>query len=90
MLSTSCRRSLAYLSKMRFSAEILRNIQFHRKECMDIEPKLNKLPIPPGDVMGTYADVSKAKKLLSYDPQISFRSGVEKEIEWFKEISSRL
>ena len=30
------------------------------------------------------ADVSKAKKLLGYEPKTSFREGIEKFVEWYR------
>jgi len=45
---------------------------------------LNKLPIQPGDVEITCADVSKAKRLLDYNPSTTIEDGVHSFIEWFK------
>ena len=45
---------------------------------------LNKLPMQPGDVNRTFADISKAKTILGYDPQTKFEEGIEKFIEWYK------
>jgi len=41
------------------------------------------LDMQPGDMMETYADISKAKKMLDYNPHTSVEDGVEKLIEWF-------
>ena len=46
--------------------------------------KIRKLPIPQGDVNLTYADISKAKKLLNYSPKVSIEEGLKKTIEWYK------
>ena len=43
---------------------------------------INHLPEQPGDVSLTYADISKAKALLGYEPQTPFRKGVEIFKEW--------
>jgi UDP-glucose 4-epimerase len=42
---------------------------------------------PPraGDVRKTCADISKARKLLKYKPEIKFKQGLEKTFVWFKE-----
>lgn len=45
---------------------------------------LNKLPMQLGDVNRTFADISKAKTMLGYDPQTKFEEGIEKFIEWYK------
>lgn len=39
----------------------------------------------PGDVMHSMAAIQKAQQLLGYEPEISFREGLEKTIEWYKE-----
>lgn len=43
-----------------------------------------KKPIPIGDVMQTYADISKAKELLNWEPKISLREGLSKLIKWYR------
>ena len=32
----------------------------------------------------TYADISKAKKLLGYSPKTDFEDGIKKFFEWFE------
>lgn len=43
---------------------------------------LNRLPMQPGDVPQTFADISKAKKLLNYNPTTPIEKGIEKFVEW--------
>jgi UDP-N-acetylglucosamine 4-epimerase len=38
-----------------------------------------------GDVRDSLADISKAKQLLQYDPQVRFEDGIKKTCEWFKQ-----
>ena len=38
-----------------------------------------------GDVLVTYADISKAKKILGYKPKISVEKGMDKFVSWYKE-----
>ena len=49
------------------------------------EAEKNFLPMQPGDVRKTYADIEKAKRDLGFDPQTSVPEGVKRSIEWFKE-----
>ena len=44
---------------------------------------IEKLPDQPGDVPKTYADISKAKALLGYQPAIRLDEGLQKFYEWF-------
>ena len=54
-------------------------------ETLNIEPMINQMPMQPGDVEKTYADISKAKKLIGYDPKTSFKQGIINFVEWYKE-----
>ena len=54
-------------------------------KVLSIEPIINQLPMQPGDVERTYADISKAKALIGYEPKTSFEDGIKKFVEWYKE-----
>ncbi|MBV8327201.1 GDP-mannose 4,6-dehydratase [Chryseobacterium sp.] len=41
------------------------------------------LPMQPGDVRKTNADIAKSKTLIGYEPQIDFQNGIKKFMEWF-------
>jgi len=45
--------------------------------------KINELPEQPGDMPLTYADISKARKLLGYNPTTKLNEGLPKFVEWF-------
>lgn len=42
------------------------------------------LPLQPGDVESTYADVDNLIKDFNYKPKTTLKSGIEKFVEWFK------
>ena len=44
--------------------------------------KRKYMPMQPGDVNRTYADITKSRNLLNYKPEKDFESGVRKFIEW--------
>ncbi len=46
---------------------------------------IDQIEKQPGDVDITNADISKAKKLLGYEPKTSFELGMTKFAAWFKE-----
>ena len=48
--------------------------------------KVRYLDAQKGDVKHTYADISKAKKLLGYTPKVKLREGLEKEVNWLKNL----
>jgi UDP-glucuronate 4-epimerase len=45
--------------------------------------KINRLPEQPGDVPLTCADISKARKLLGYNPTTPLSVGLPKFVDWF-------
>ena len=49
----------------------------------DIEPHFG--PDRKGDIKHSNADITKARKLLGYDPDYDFASGLNEAIEWYKE-----
>jgi len=46
---------------------------------------IDRLPDQPGDVPITYADITKSRKVLGYDPKTKAEEGVKKFMEWYKE-----
>lgn len=48
----------------------------------NIEPKFG--PERKGDIKHSNADISKAKRLLGYEPEYDFKKGLNEAIEWYK------
>ncbi len=46
---------------------------------------IRQLPEQPGDVPRTFADISKARKLLGYDPRTDLREGLAAFYNWFRQ-----
>lgn len=44
---------------------------------------IDRQPMQPGDVPVTFADISKAKRLLGYEPKTKIEDGIPKFAEWF-------
>lgn len=63
-----------------FLAELVKIIQSHIGKELIIE----RLPKQPGDVEQTYADISKAKSLLKWEPKTDINTGIEKFVQWYK------
>jgi UDP-glucuronate 4-epimerase len=59
--------------------ELVRLIEHATKK----KAQIRQLPMQPGDVPITYADISKAKRLLGYQPQIAIETGIEKFVDWY-------
>ncbi|HTI36480.1 MAG TPA: SDR family oxidoreductase [Vicinamibacterales bacterium] len=41
-------------------------------------------PLRPGDVRDSQADISKAKRLLGYEPTVSFEDGLQRTVDWYR------
>jgi UDP-glucuronate 4-epimerase len=50
-----------------------------------VEPRIEYLADQPGDVPITYADVSKAARLLGYSPKVPIREGLRRFVRWYRE-----
>ena len=50
--------------------------------------KLKVLPMQPGDVQRTYADITKAQKILGYQPTTAFEDGIKQFIQWYREVNN--
>ena len=44
---------------------------------------IDRQPLQPGDVPQTFADISKARRLLGYNPQTQIEDGIRRFVEWF-------
>lgn len=53
-------------------------------DALGIEPQLNLLPMQPGDVPSTYANVDKARAKLGYDPSTPISIGIPAFVKWYK------
>jgi UDP-glucuronate 4-epimerase len=54
-------------------------------EVCDAKPILDRQPLQPGDVLVTYADITKAKDRLGYRPRTSVREGLERFLAWYRD-----
>ncbi|MGZ5022737.1 MAG: GDP-mannose 4,6-dehydratase, partial [Chthoniobacterales bacterium] len=53
------------------------------EQTLGKKAKINQLPEQPGDVPLTCADISKARRLLGYEPTTPLSVGLPKFIDWF-------
>jgi UDP-glucuronate 4-epimerase len=47
-------------------------------------PVLDRQPLQPGDVLVTYADISKARARLGYAPSTALEAGLERFVAWYR------
>ncbi|HEV2966295.1 MAG TPA: SDR family NAD(P)-dependent oxidoreductase [Chthoniobacterales bacterium] len=53
------------------------------EKALGKKAKINRLPEQPGDMPLTCADISKARKLLGYNPKTKFEDGLPRFVDWF-------
>jgi len=51
---------------------------------LDMQATINRQPPQPGDVPQTFADISKARALLGYDPKTQIEEGLRRFVDWFR------
>ena len=51
---------------------------------LDKKGNVERKPFHKADMMTTWADISKAKRLLDWEPKISVEEGIQKTVEWHK------
>ena len=55
------------------------------EEAIGVKAKIEYLPMQPGDVYRTYADISELEKDFGFRPQTDIRTGLKKFAEWYKD-----
>jgi nucleoside-diphosphate-sugar epimerase len=55
------------------------------EELLGIKAKIDHKPFHVADLMETWADISKSKRLLGWEPQVSLEEGLEKSVQWYME-----
>ncbi|MCC7408195.1 MAG: hypothetical protein IT442_08990, partial [Phycisphaeraceae bacterium] len=41
-------------------------------------------PVPPSEPLVTYADTTKARSLLGYDPKVTVEQGIPRFVDWLR------
>lgn len=54
------------------------------ENTLNIKANIEQLPMQPGDVDITFADISKAQNILGYQPTTAFKEGIQKFVDWIK------
>ena len=57
------------------------------ERSLDKSAVIDRQPMQPGDVPVTYADISRAREKLGYNPTTKIADGIPKFVEWYRENS---
>ncbi len=55
------------------------------EERLGKKAKIEYKPFHPADMMATWADITKAKNVLGWQPMLKLEQGIEAEVKWFNE-----
>ena len=55
------------------------------EDCLGKKAKKNMLPLQPGDVEATYADVDDLVRDVNYKPNTTIEDGIKEFVKWYKE-----
>jgi UDP-glucuronate 4-epimerase len=58
------------------------------EECLGKSATMNMLPMQPGDVLATYADIDDLIKDVKYKPQTEIEDGIENFVKWYRDYFS--
>jgi len=60
--------------------ELIRLIE----EALGKNANIETMAFQPGDVSVTYANITKAKRMLKYHPKVKMKEGIQRFVEWYK------
>jgi UDP-glucuronate 4-epimerase len=58
-------------------------VQLIARVC-DVEPRIQWLPMQAGDMSITWANITKARQSLGYEPRVGREEGVRRFVDWFR------
>jgi len=58
------------------------------RDIIGVDTKAQYNPPRKGDIVHSFADISKAKNDIGYKPKVGFREGLQKTVEWFLAIAT--
>jgi UDP-glucose 4-epimerase len=53
------------------------------REIIGTDTEAEYTPPRPGDILHSYADITRAREGLEYSPKVDFENGLRKTVEWF-------
>ncbi|MCA9033894.1 MAG: NAD-dependent epimerase [Planctomycetaceae bacterium] len=63
--------------------ELMRMIEA-LEECLGVKAEKRMLPMQPGDVPMTYADIDALQAAVGFRPETSIEAGIEQFVRWYK------
>jgi len=63
--------------------DLIRYLELIEEACGK-KAKVESLPMQPGDVIATHADVSALKAAIGYAPRVTVEEGIPQFVDWFR------
>jgi UDP-glucuronate 4-epimerase len=65
----------------------------HFIECIENalgkKAEKNMMPMQPGDVPETYADIDRSREVLGFDPKTNIEEGIGEFVDWYREYTGK-
>lgn len=61
--------------------DMIRYLEAH----LNIKANINMMPMQPGDMVETYADIDASNTALGYTPSTQLKDGLKKFVDWYRE-----
>jgi UDP-glucuronate 4-epimerase len=55
------------------------------EDCLGMRAEKNMLPMQPGDVRATYADIDDLVRYTGYQPTVTVEQGLENFVAWYRD-----
>ncbi len=84
-IMAACRADYKYevINLGRSDTVVLADLIGHLEQAIGKKAKVRVMPSQPGDVSQTFADITKARRLLGFDPKVSIGDGVRRYVAWY-------
>ena len=67
----------------------LRDLVAELSRALALSPQVEWLPMQPGDVELTFADLTKSREVLGFSPRVGFAEGIDRFVDWCRVVYAR-
>lgn len=67
---------------------LLRDLVTELERALETQAIIDRRPLQAGDVQTTFADISRARREIGYNPKMSFATGLARFVHWFRQQKS--
>lgn len=82
LLALNLPQGYHYMNLSGKNATEVRQVIAYLEKIMGKQAKVHNFPVRAGDPIELFADASKAKEVLGWEPKMEFEEGLKKTVEW--------